>query len=107
MDAFQSGSLEIPEQGTILKLLEGVNNKSATKPAHTKDAFIIKECNKIFKSRSLDRDYRHFTKKLALQAGIDCYPLDSDEADQSLEPHFPEQILKELIATSHSQWGYP
>eukprot|EP00873_Tetraselmis_striata_P020936 jgi/Tetstr1/441200/TSEL_029456.t1 len=103
MAAFQSGSLEMPEQGSILKLLEGLKNKSATKPADKKDAFIIKECNKIFKSRCLDRGYMHFTKKLALQAGIDCYPPDSEEADQSLKPHFPEQVLKELTATSHSR----
>eukprot|EP00873_Tetraselmis_striata_P022593 jgi/Tetstr1/442857/TSEL_030921.t1 len=103
MAAFQSGSLEMPEQGSILKLLEGLKNKSATKPAHKKDAFLIRECNKIFKSRCLDRGYRHFTKKLALQAGIDCYPPDSEEADQSLKPHFPEQVLKELTATSHSR----
>eukprot|EP00873_Tetraselmis_striata_P043661 jgi/Tetstr1/463925/TSEL_008732.t1 len=45
----------------------------------------------------------HFTKKLALQAGIDCYPPDSEEADQSLKPHFPEQVMKELTATSHSR----
>eukprot|EP00873_Tetraselmis_striata_P020572 jgi/Tetstr1/440836/TSEL_000252.t1 len=51
MDAFYIGSLEMPEQDTILKLLEGVNNKSAIKPADKKDDFIIKECNKIFKSR--------------------------------------------------------
>eukprot|EP00873_Tetraselmis_striata_P011937 jgi/Tetstr1/432201/TSEL_021657.t1 len=103
MAAFQSGSLEMPEQGSILKLLEGLKNKSATKPADKKDAFIIRECNKIFKSRCLDRGYMHFTKKLALQAGIDCYPPDSEEADQSLKPHFPEQVLKELTATSHSR----
>eukprot|EP00873_Tetraselmis_striata_P019285 jgi/Tetstr1/439549/TSEL_027978.t1 len=103
MAAFQSGSLEMPEQGSILKLLEGLNKKSATKPVDKKDAFIIRECNMIFKSRCLDRGYMHFTKKLALQAGIDCYPPDSEEADQSLKPHFPEQVLKELTATSHSR----
>eukprot|EP00873_Tetraselmis_striata_P026209 jgi/Tetstr1/446473/TSEL_034014.t1 len=92
MDAFQSGSLEMPEQGSILKLLEGLKNKSATKPANKKDAFIIKECNKIFKSRCLYRGYMHFTKKLALQVGIDCYTPDSEEAHQSLKPHFPEQV---------------
>lgn len=107
MEAFQSGSLEMPEQGSILKLLDGLKIKSTTKPAHKKDAFLIRECNKIFKSRCLDRGYRHFTKKLALQAGIDCYPPDSEEADQSLKPHFPEQVLKELTATSHARWGYP
>eukprot|EP00873_Tetraselmis_striata_P011041 jgi/Tetstr1/431305/TSEL_020998.t1 len=107
MEAFQSGSLEMPEQGSILKLLDGLKIKSTTKPAHKKDPFLIRECNKIFKSRCLDRGYRHFTKKLALQAGIDCYPPDSEEADQSLKPHFPEQVLKELTATSHARWGYP
>eukprot|EP00873_Tetraselmis_striata_P036295 jgi/Tetstr1/456559/TSEL_043279.t1 len=107
MEAFQSGSLEMPEQGSILKLLDGLKIKSTTKPAHKKDAFLIRECNKIFKSRCLDRGYRHFTKKLALQAGIDCYLPDSEEADQSLKPHFPEQVLEELTATSHARWEYP